>query len=961
MHNHITLSVVTTIKPKHLSKGFSLGLNGKLLKSPGGILVRGEIKTEQIIDLNGLASILTSLTPQQALVYGVPKNTATKIMTRKQFGAAGKPDGVTTRTNNAFAWPGGAGIMMLDYDPPGGGVAPLSCEELVRAIRQAAPGLGQIKMLWWPSASSCIWAGDKELRGIRGQRLYLLVNDAADIPRAGQTLVDRLWLSGHGRVEISKSGVLLERTLVDASVWQTSKLDFAGGAACGAGLEQRRGNPILIDGEAELTDTKDAIPDLTTDEREKVAEIKHEAKGAAQPEAEVVKEQWVEARLKEMVSSSDLGDSEKVREAKSIAQRALENGILAGDFLVTVDVNAKVELISVGKLLDNRDRYHGCLTRDPLEPEYDGARLVGRLYLLQARPVLYSFAHGGRAYHLHRAPARIELLKGHTVDASTATIDLLRHDPIVYDYGGQLSLVEAGGIHPLCEHGLAHHLGSLTQYWKYVKVGNVLEQVDADPPAAMLKQIIALGERRNLKPLAGVITGPTIRLDGSVLAEPGYDPETSLLFDPLDDDVLHVPVAPSLAQAKDALETLMRPFKTFPFVNSEAKGALLAALLTSVVRPVLPTAPAFGFDAPVQGSGKTLLASCIGAMTEGRSPDIWPHTQGRDDEETRKRLFTALRTGGRVLIWDNVIGTFDSASMAAFITSDAMVDRVLGKSESIRIPNRTLLILTGNNMCLAGDLPRRVIMCRIDPETDQPFARQFEIDPLEYVLENRMAMMAAACTLIRARFTHEIRPAPGRLASFEAWDDLVRQTVVWVDTMLDLFEYGDPMNLVREAQSEDPEAEALFALLDALRDKFGEREFTAKDIQSETDFLSFDTPLSIAVRDIGGDRARSSARSLGKLLKYREGRIVHGMRLTGRQNPATKVRVYRVIVDSTGFTGFNGFSSSHTEKDEDLTDIEWEDIDPANPANPVKVAHTSATSDVFLRGRKSSLKQDDNK
>jgi len=42
----------------------------------------------------------------------------------------------------------------------------------------------------------------------------------------------------------------------------------------------------------------------------------------------------------------------------------------------------------------------------------------------------------------------------------------------------------------------------------------------------------------------------------------------------------------------------------FPLVGMLDKSVLLAALLTAAVRPVLKTAPAFGFDAPVQGSGE---------------------------------------------------------------------------------------------------------------------------------------------------------------------------------------------------------------------------------------------------------------------------------------------------------------------------------------------------------------------
>lgn len=885
-------SIITAINPDILSKRFELDESGKLIKFSGGNLIKGTVEERAASSLADLAAILTRLTPAQALVYGVPIDRAVRVMTRKAFVEAGKPAGVTTRTNDAFTWPDGSGVMMLDYDPPSG-VDAMDRNALVAAIREAAPGLSDVAMLWWASASSCIWQCDTELLGIRGQRLYLRVKGAADIPRAGAVMVERLWLAGHGHIEISKSGALLERTLVDASVWQQSRLDFAGGAACGEGLDQRRGDPVIIEGKAELIDTRAALPDLTAEEREKLTAIKSDAKSAARPKANGVKEKWIEARVQEIVTGADSDDPEKVQEAQSIARRALEAGVLGGDFLVPVEVEGKIEILPVGKLLDNRACYHGCMTRDPIEPDYDGSRLVGRLFLLQARPVLHSFAHGGKTFRLHRAPARVELVKGHTAEAATATIDLLRRDPVVFDFGGQLALADEGRIHPLCDHGLAHHLGTVAQFFKKVPKGKDVVSEDCDPPPGLLKQIIAQGERRKLKPLTGVITGPTIRFDGTRLTAPGYDATTRLLFDPMGEFVPDVPAYPTLEQARSALDTLMQPFATFPFVDAAARGAMLAAILTAVVRPILPTAPAFAFDAPVQGSGKTLLASCIGALIEGRVPDIWPHTKGRDDEETRKRLFSALRSGSRGLVWDNVVGIFDSASMAAFITADAMVDRVLGKSESIRIPNRALLILTGNNLQLAGDLPRRVIICRIDPETDQPFARQFKIDPLVYVLEHRMEMMVAACTLIRARYTHQVTPAPGRLASFEAWDDLVRQTVVWTDRLLGVFKFGDPMDLVREAQASDPEVDALFALLEVLRGEFGNAEFSAKEVIAAIPKHA-QGAIEVAITDLAGDQSVRSTRSLGRTLRNREGRIAHGLRMTGRQDKNKGVRMFRV-------------------------------------------------------------------
>jgi hypothetical protein len=702
-------------------------------------------------------------------------------------------------------------------------------------------------------------------------------------------------------------------------------------------VQQRRGEPLIIEGRVQVIDSLIALPDLNAVECARLTAIKVEAKAAAQPEAEGVRVAWIKDRGLEMVAAEDRADAKAIQAAESIARSALETGVLAGDFLVLVEKDGKIASVKVGDLLDNSERWHGCLTLDPLEPDYDGGRLVGRLFLMQARPALHSFAHGGKTYKLHRAPARVELVKGHTAEAATATIELLRRDPVVFDFGGQLSIAENGRVHPLCENALAHHLGNVTQFWK---VNFQRNEVDSDPPPALLKQIIAQGQRRKLKPLDGVVTVPTIRGDGSLLAVPGYDPETRLLFDPIGEEVPVLPTSPTLEQARLALNTLMRPFNSFPFVDATAKGALLAGLLTAVIRPCLATAPAFAFDAPTQGSGKTLLGNCVGALAEGRAPDIWPHTAGRDDEETRKRLFTALRAGGRTLVWDNVVGVFDSAAMASFITADAMVDRVLGKSEAIQIPNRMLLLLTGNNLSLAGDLPRRVIICRIDPQSATPFAREFDLDPLQWVLDYRMAMAAAACTLIRARFTHMAAPAPGRLASFEDWDNVVRQTVVWADRALEPGAFGDPMDLVKEAQATDPEAESLFAVLDALHDRFRQREFSAKDVQVATS-SNVDAPaLRAALVDLAGERLLTSAKSLGRTLRNREGRIVNGMRLVSRNDTSKGSHVFRVVVGGVelkepGLQGLPGLPPTPCEKTQipPVFTMPWV-RNPANPAKP---------------------------
>ncbi len=50
-----------------------------------------------------------------------------------------------------------------------------------------------------------------------------------------------------------------------------------------------------------------------------------------------------------------------------------------------------------------------AVARHPLEPEYDGWKQTGKLYLYGGTPVLHSFAHGGRTFKLRRQPKRIKV------------------------------------------------------------------------------------------------------------------------------------------------------------------------------------------------------------------------------------------------------------------------------------------------------------------------------------------------------------------------------------------------------------------------------------------------------------------------------------------------------------------------------------------------------------------------
>jgi hypothetical protein len=885
---YATCTVVTAKSPKRLSKAFSVRQDGSLMKSAGGVLSAGRIEIRLVKSHADLSEILQGLDHRQALIYGVAKNGADAILSRDLFVANASPAQAATRTKEYFQWPLGGGVMMIDYDPSRD--AALSRHDLVDLIRQAAPGLRDAAMTWFPSASSCIFNGNEELAGIKGQRLYILVQEASDIPRAGRVLHDRLWLIGQGKYVVSKSGALLDRSIVDCSVWQPSRLDFAGGSFCAPPLHQDRGLPQRIDGENEFIDSRSIIPDLTQDELRTLASMRVSAKTELAIEAQVTRDAWIDARIGQALGASD--DNNVQREMlRAELVRSLEDATLSGSFLLDVEVDGAVLQLTVSEILTDRNKYDGCLTRDPIEPEYDNSRLVGKLYLHSPRPRLFSFAHGGKTYRLQQTKTSREVLSGHTAEVVDYCIEMLRVDPIAFDFGGQLALVDDGTLYPLNEHGLSHHISSSIQFWRWRLLKQGAVKADCDPTPNMLKQILALGERRKLKPLEGIITAPTLRLDGSLLTSGGYDERTRLYLDPRDHNTFEIPENPDRDEMIDALSTVMHPFMDFPFVDALARSALLAAVLTAAVRPVLPTSPAFAFDAPIQGSGKTLLAACVGALRDGRRPDVWPHTGGRDDEEVRKRILTVLRMGTGAIIWDNVDGVFNSAAMAAFLTAPIFIDRILGKSEASRIPNRALLLITGNNLMLSGDMPRRVITCRIDPGVSEPYARQFQLDPLAHCLEHRHQILSSALTLIRGQLNSGTCSADGRLASFEDWDRLVRQTVCYIATHLDSDWFADPIDLIRLSQVSDPDQVAHAELLTALHVKFGSERFFAKDLLDATTECH---QLQAALDAVSSGTVTLSAQSIGKILRKREGRIANNIRLTGSHDYRAGMRCYRV-------------------------------------------------------------------
>lgn len=885
-----TVSLFTAEQPQRLSKLYRLNESGRVETQPGGSLVRGQYERVDAGEPWQLAALIDQLRPNQALAYGVAAAERNPVASRKAA-----QDGDITRTREHFDWPAAPGWLMLDYDAT---AEPLDRDGLLSVLAEAWPEIARAPMVLGDSGSSHIYRTDTGecVKGRGGLRCYVLVADARDIPRAGAVLHHRLWLAGYGYYMVSESGQLLERSPVDAVVWQPERLDFAAGAQCVPPLEQRRPEAEPRNNEAAPIDAAATLPDLTPVEREHLSELRQRERETVAPEQAEQRSRWVEQRIEEI-------GPEDVEEARARLTDAVQNGRLYGDFVLH---HQSGRAVTVGEVLDRPDHWHGERFADPLEPGYRGDSRIAWLNLRSGgRPYIYSHAHGGARYTLVRASATLKTQAGEMPRLVREADALMADAGIVFQRGGQLvRVVEGGAIFAVQPPWLRTHLEEVAAWRRWD--ARAKEWMPADAPGDLAPRILANRGGWMVPELTGVIRGPILRPDGSLLDQPGYDRETGLLLLADHPDGWPViPANPTREQVRAALAALWEPFAHFPFIDDLSRAVQLAALLTAVQRPLLETAPAFAWNAYRAGTGKTKAAKGT-AWLGGSEPVESPWSEQTDEQ--RKRLMSALMGGPSSLMLDNVSGPMDSDTLCAILTASEFRDRKLGVSEDVTAPTRVLVTATGNNLRLVGDLSRRVLVATIDHGVESPERLAFPFDPVARVRERWLHYRAAALTVLRG-FLAAGAPAhgPGTMGSYEQWDALIRQCVVWLrDEGLAPVGVADPADAVARNYEADPETQKLRALVSAWHERHGSEPIrVARLIEDANGADSFEfsgpgtpsesrTALLESLQEIAGEPERINRRRLGRWIERHAGRVIDGYRIEDA-GVKWKTRLWRVV------------------------------------------------------------------
>lgn len=877
--SQIKYTLITAVKPAIISKSFTLE-DGKLCKmGGGGALIEG-IATKKEESLAEFLNTLKSLGSNNALCFGQPGTAGEKarIVVKDQVAKTSDQWPVIARTEADFEWADGPGMFLGDID------LELSQDELRELICAVCPVLRDVPHIMTASASTYIYSNvdEGELKGAGGQRLYIPVASARQIPLIGETLSQLLWLNGYGRIEISKAGTCLKRTVLDTSVWQPSRFDFAGGAWCGPGLDQRRPEPVLFNENGPFL-SLDMLPAMMPEDLAKIKQLQTDALKAAQPAAEKQRHEWLEERMadweqKQTGLGTPVTDAAK-RQHRDTLYRATKNYRLLGDFeLVSEDYG----VIAVSEVLDSPEKYHGKPFGDPLEPDYNGNLGVAKAFLQDgSRPIIRSFAHGGRTFTLHRALTTIQISTGNMSAIIDEVLEHLRLGGDLFNRGGVMSCVGDNEILPVEAATLLYLLGGLLRFEKYSQKERLW--VPADCPVQYARCITKLRAKWELPELKGLLRAPTITPAGKVIDKEGFDAQTGLYLDfPESAKWKGIPDSPTDEDVKRAVKRLWHPFKEFPFIEDADRGSYLAGLLTAVTRPTYPTAPGLVIDATAPGTGKSYLSFCLQLMTGGRIEAMAPVYD--DEAEMRKRLTTVAMSGATTLLVDNIDRPFESGALCSFLTSESWSDRILGSNAKGCFPNNVFLLLTGNNVTIKGDLSRRLLWSRLDAEMEHPEEREFDINPLTYVKEHLLDLRQAALTVLRAACIRPDKPKRSALGSFEAWNAFVRDAVMWVGEQgwLDI---DDPVVTMTKGSDENPQRQQQGAFLRAWYNEFQDSERTVKQLIQYIDLnLTDDDPFVEAVQSIEDIRGQLTVKSLGYWIRSSKlkGRIIDGLVLRGK-------------------------------------------------------------------------------
>jgi len=423
------------------------------------------------------------------------------------------------------------------------------------------------------------------------------------------------------------------------------------------------------------------------------------------------------------------------------------------------------------------------------------------------------------------------------------------------------------------------------------------------PPRELLQTILALGEWEGI-PVCDVVTEtPLVAADGTIQSEAGYSAATRAYLITDEFAFRRVPKEVTHEEALAARDWLFTwPLEGFPFQDTAGRAHALGVMLQhSVTRLIRANMPLLLIDASAPGSGKGLLGEAVAAPSCSRPTILSLPVR---EEERQKTVVSTLLDRPTHVVWDNVKGAVESATLEALMTAPTYSARVLGHSDNVALPvTGTTWMMTANNATLSPDLATRSIYVRLDPGCERPEERtDFKIRNLpRWLVEHRAEMVERVMTIVAFWVGQDMPLYSGRRRHrLERWCAVV-------GGLLESIGLGDEFLANTDAlrDSADTETGAWTEFVSAWAERFGVEAVKVTDLMP----LAFgrvidqmkgtrdEGPLELFV---GAPNDSQRKVKLGLWLSQRNGRVYASHKIVVRRDPK---RGNSIRLEALGGTG----------------------------------------------------------
>jgi hypothetical protein len=277
-----------------------------------------------------------------------------------------------------------------------------------------------------------------------------------------------------------------------------------------------------------------------------------------------------------------------------------------------------------------------------------------------------------------------------------------------------------------------------------------------------------------------------------------------------------------------ALEDLLIDF---PFADEASRQNFIGLMLTPLLRPIIEgNVPLHLVASPLERTGKTKLCEEIFGGTLLGYPTPALQLSG-SEEEIDKRIVGLLLKGTPLVHLDNLRAYVDSPALSSLITASRYQGRVLSTNAMPALSNQAVLVASGNNVHMSGEMAKRTVPILLQPSDDAPeLRRDFKHPDLRaFVRDSRRLNLACLLGMI-ARWEQQGRPqGEQRLGGFEAWCAIV-------GGVMRANRFDRWLTNARDWQRQaDPHGEDLITFVRLWRERHGEVPVSANQLMALAD------------------------------------------------------------------------------------------------------------------------------